>query len=272
MPVVISSDLVLNDTIEPPLSYPRILWHDIWRDATITASSEQEEFPAQNVADGLTWDSWKATTLPAWIEVTLAEAEDIDYALLLHTLGSNEAIVTVQYHDGAEWVDIAEVAPASDRMLAFLFEPVFASRFRFFIAGENSPEQIPAIKVAMMGRALAMQRGVTLDHAPITLSRRTVARPQISEGGQLLGRSILREGVATTIRVENLTANWVRRHFEPFMEAARTRPFGWIWHHEDYPAEVAYVWTPSGKEDIRPQHAGLPDRMNVEFEVEGVIE
>jgi len=274
--VVISSELVLNEAdAEIPLSYPRILWDDIFRASasTITASTEDADFPAANVADGLTFDFWKPTALPAWIEVNANTAVNVDYALLVHTLGSNECSVLFQYHDGSGWVDlIDEYAPGTDRVLAFLFDEVTASRFRFYVDGDNSPQQMPAFKIAMAGKALAMQRGVTLNHRPITLSRKTVARPQVSEAGALLGRSIRREGVMTEIAFESIEADWLRDKFEPFIESARVYPFGWVWHPSGYPAEVALVWTPSGKEDIRPEHAGLPDRMNVAFDVEGIIE
>lgn len=274
MAVVISSELVLNEAeAEIPLSYPRILWDDVWRDGTIAASSEQLGFEAANVADGLTWDHWLPSSLPATIEVQADSAEVVDYALLVHTLGSNECSVSGEYHNGSIWVTLFdEYSPGNDRVLAFLFEPVTASRFRFTIDGGNSPQGLPAIKIAMMGQQLAMQRGVTLNHRPITLSRKTVARPQISVGGALLGRSILREGVNTTIEFSALDADWLRANFEPFMESARVYPFGWVWHPEGYPAEVAFVWTPGGSEDILPEHAGLPDILSVSFEVEGIIE
>ena len=272
MAVVISSELVLNEAEAAiPLSYPRILYDDVWRAGTVTASTEAAGFEAANVADGLTWDYWRPTALPATIEVECAAAADVDYALLAaHTLGSGECTVQGQYHDGSDWVDLFEAyAPGTDRVLAFLFTQATASRFRFVIDGG---ETMPSIGIAMMGKALAMQRGVTLNHRPVTLSRRTVARPQISEGGQLLGRSIAREGVQTEIEFTNLEAGWLRAYFEPFIESARVHPFGWVWHPIGYPAEVALLWTPSGHEDIRPEHSGLPDRMDVAFEVEGIIQ
>ena len=140
---------------------------------------------------------------------------EVDYGLLVHTLGSAGATVKPQYYNGSAWVDLTvEVAPGTDRVLAFLFEAVTASRFRFYFSGENSPAELPTVAVAMMGRALAMQRGVTLNHRPITLSRRTVARPQVSEGGRLLGRSIRREGVATEVEFEHIEAAWLREHFK----------------------------------------------------------
>lgn len=282
MAVVISSELVLNEAeADIPLTYPRILYHDIFGGAgtqtgeggTITASSEDDDFPAENVADYLTWDFWKPTSLPATLEVQLDEGVEVDYGLLVHNLGTAGCSVQLAYHDGSGWVDLTdEYSPGTDRVLAFLFEAVTASRFRFTFSTDTFPPVMPSIAIAMMGKALAMQRGVTLNHAPITLSRKTIARPQISEGGRLLGRSIRREGAFTEIEFAQLEAAWLRQYFEPFIESARVYPFGWVWHPVSYPAEVAYVWTPSGKEDIRPEHSGLQDHLSVAFEVEGVIE
>lgn len=274
MAVVISSDLVLSEAeAEIPLSYPRILYDDVWRTGTVTASSEDTDAPAANVADGLTWDFWMPSDLPSTIEVQLTEAAVVDYALLQHTLGSSECTVSGEYHDGSGWQPLFdEYSPGTDRVLAFLFEPVTASRFRLSLDGENSPQQMPSISIAMMGTALAMQRSVPLDHGPITMQRRTMAMPQTSEGGKLLGRSIRRQGVVGRIEFQYLQAAWFRTYFEPFIEAARVYPFGWVWKPIDYPSEVALLWTPGGKEDIRPVMAGLQDRMNVAFDVEGVIE
>jgi hypothetical protein len=271
MAVVISSELVLNPSEAIPLSYPRILYQDIFREGTITASTEEADAPAENVADGLTWDFWTPTALPATLEVQLGAAADVDYAWLgPHTLGTNEVTVKGEYHDGADWVTMFdEYSPGTDRVVAFLFEQVTASRFRYVFSGLGG---MPSIAIAMMGKALAMQRGVTLNHAPITLQRVTKASPHTSEGGQTLGRSILRQGVKTSIEFENLQTSWLRTYFEPFMESARVYPFGWVWSPVNYPAEVALCWTPAGKEDIRPEHSGLPDRMNVSFDVDGVIE
>lgn len=274
MSVVISSELVLGPAPAIPLSYPRILYDDVWRDGTISASSEEEGYAAENVADGLTWDHWRPIDLPAWIEVQLSAGEEVDYALLAaHTIGTAAATVKPQYHNGSAWVDLAsEVSPGTDKVLAFLFSAVTASRFRFYFGGQNSPSELPSIGIAMMGKALAMQRGVTLNHAPITLSRRTNVRPNVSEGGQTLGRSILRAGVSTQISFAHLERDWLRDEFEPFIESARVHPFGWVWAPVDYPAEVAFIWTPAGRPDITPVHTGQQEYMSVTFDVEGIVE
>lgn len=273
MSIVVSTDFVLGGAPSVPLSYPRILYDDIWSAGTITASSEGSNTEATNVADGMTWDFWRPTSLPATISIQTVSGVEVDYALIAaHDLGTNEVSIKVQYFNGSTWADLtAEYLPGDDKVFAFLFDQVTASQFRLSLNGDNSPEQLPSIGVVMMGKALAMQRGIPLNHIPVSMAGKTTIKPQISEGGRLLGRSIRREGVKTKIEFQYLTADWVRVNFLPFIEHARTRPFGWIWSPSDFSADVGLLWTPSGKEDIRPVYAGVQNRMHVSFEVEGII-
>jgi hypothetical protein len=273
MTVFVSSSVVTSPTaVQPPLSFPRILYDDVWDDATITASTEDTDAEAANVADGLTWDYWRPTALPATLTATLDDPAQVDYALFAaHDFGTMEVTLTLEYYDGS-WHSIAEIMPGTDRVFALLFSTVTGTAFRLTVSGDDSPEQIPSLGVLMMGQSLVMERGQILKNNPITYSRRTIVRPQVSEGGKLLGRSIRRQGVGTDLEFQYLTATWVRTYFEPFILHARTKPWGWIWQPEAYPTEVALLWTPSGKEDIQPKYNGLQTRMDVKFSVEGIIE
>lgn len=273
MAVVISSSLVLGEIGTVPLSHPRILYDNIYRRGTISAGTEETGFAAENVGDDLTWDYWRPTTLPDRIEVQLDEGEEVNCAAIVHNLGTVSNTVKFQYHNGSDWVDLTdEISPGTDHVLMFIFDTVIASRFGFYLTGETSPAEMPSIAIAAAGKALAMERGVTLNHRPITMQRRTVLQNNMSEGGQRLGASIKREGVATQIAFKNIDHDWYRENFDPFAESARVYPFFWAWSPVDYPAEVAFLWLPPGNEDIRPEYADLPDRFDVAFEVEGIVE
>ena len=263
MPVINSSSLSIRN--------PRILYDDIFRRGTVAADSELGNFVAENVADGLTYDFWKPATQPSRIEVQLSASEQVDCAALVHTLGTCFCGVKFQYHNGSIWVDLtSQIFPTSDNVLMFFFGQVTASRFGFLISGDNSPVEIPAITVAAAGKALAVERGVTLNHRPITLQRRTTFLNNMSEGGQRLGLSIVREGVETNVAFKYLDVDWYRTYFDPFVDHVRTEPFFMAWSPQDNPEDAAYLWLPPGKEDIRPEHADLQDRFHVAFDVEGI--
>lgn len=270
MPTVISSSLVLGSSgagASVPLTHPRILWDDWCRRGTVTASTEAAGYPVENATDYLTYDWWRPSAVPAWIEVEIPLLEPIDACLIAaHTIGSSGCSVKVQIWDGSAWTDAsAETLPANDRVIFFLFDEVYATRARIYIQGGT----VPDIGVVMFGKALATQRALYQGHSPINLSRRTTIRPNTSDSGQWLGRSIRRAGVATSITINNQRAGWIRDHFSPFIEAARTYPFGWAWRPQRWPEEVALVWV---NDDIVPQNSGPIDMMTVTMDVEGHIE
>ena len=89
------------------------------------------------------------------------------------------------------------------------------------------------------------------------------------EGGQWLGRSIIRKGVTTSYQWRHLKAAWYRQYFDPFVKSARTTPFFIAWRPETYPNEVAYAWA---KSDIRPSNMGIRDFMEVTLSVEGLTD
>lgn len=268
MGLYISSDFVLGEG-ELALDHPRILWDDISRHAgtTIVSSSEQVGFELENAFDYLTWDFWRPSSIPATITITTAVAEDVDYALIAaHNLGTTDKTVTLEYYNGSAWVAIDDANPANDRVIVFLFDNVFSNQFRLTVSGDAT---VPSIGVFMIGKALAVQRKLYKGHTPITLSKRTVKQPNRSEGGHWLGTSIRREGAATTIAFGNLKSDWIRQKFEPFIEAARSYPFGWVWRPDEFPAEVAYVFAP---DDIRVINSGPRDFMSTSFAVEGILD
>lgn len=264
MPVVISPSLVEN-TPDTPLTHARIGYDTFVRDADITASSEATGFPASSVALSMTYERWQPTSLPATLEVDAGEAVNADYiGIASHTLGSEGATVELESStDGSAWESIETIEPSDDDAIMVLFEPVQARYWRLTITGGNEPQ----LGVLYIGEALAMQRRIYGGHTPGKLSRNTTIEPNGSEGGQYLGRSVIRRGYSTSYAWSNLTAQWYRDNFDPFVEAAIRNPFFIAWYPSKFPSEVLYAWT-SG--DIAPSNQGTRDLMDVSFSVEGL--
>lgn len=261
MSVVISSSLVLSDT-NIPLTHGRIGYHKI--DGTIAASTEASGYPATAADNELTYSYWKPTALPANWSITLDTAEEVNYfGIAAHTLGSTSTSVAAQYYDGSTWITIDEVLAGDDKPIMFIFDTVFSNQFRILIDGSI----IPRVGVIYIGKLLEMQRAIYGGHSPLALSRKTVMRPNSSERGQWLGRTIIRSGSSTSFDWSNLTAGWYRKYFDPFVEHARTKPFFIAWRPADYPNEVGYVWT---NRDISPSNNGRRNLMDVGIQVEGL--
>jgi hypothetical protein len=125
----------------------------------------------------------------------------------------------------------------------------------------------PTIGVINIGKVLEMQRACFAGINPIEFTRRTVIRPNVSENGQWLGRSIIRQGNETSVTFRHLTFDWYKANFDAFVKAARQYPFFFAWRPDAYPDSVGYVWT---DRDIVPTTMGIRKFLEVSISMEGV--
>jgi len=266
MPVIIANEILLSPELqEQPLNNARIGWNTITRTGTPSASSSANNSLVLAPANGLTYQFWQPVSLPAWWQIDNGSPIEIDYVgIAAHEFGSNGNLIEIQYSDDEDtWTTVADANPNDNRPLMFLFEAVTARYWRVLIDSGTAPR----VGVIYVGKVLQMQRAIYGGHSPITLSRDTEIRPNTSEGGQWLGRSIIRDGVSTSFNWSNLKAAWYRSNFDPFVKSARRFPFFIAWRPLKYPNEIGYVWT-SG--DITPQNSGTKDYMDVSLPVSGL--
>ena len=170
------------------------------------------------------------------------------------------------WYDSGKTTDLATVglpAHADDRPVMTLVRKATSHKFRLRFVGQSTP----VVGVIYMGKALEMARPLYGGHTPINLARTTVIRPNISERGQFLGRSIIRSGASGSWTWNNLPAAWVRKHLDPFIEAVRTLPFFSLWRPATFPGEAAYCWT-SG--DQAPVNTGTRNLMSFGLDAQGL--
>lgn len=267
MAVIISSNISLA-ALSYPLSHPRIGWRNILTDSgsTVSVSSESGGNVKENAYDGLTWDYWQATLLPATISVDAGEAAEVDYVgIASHTLGSTNCTVDIQHSDNnSTWTTDQTVTPANDEPIMALFNASEHRYWRLRIYDGDSP---PLLGVVNIGKVLEMQRRYYSGATPPPMARTATMLPTRSERGQFLGRSLRRTGISTKVSFENLTASWYRSQMEPFAEHALTGGYFYAWYPSKYPAEIAYVWT---NEPIEPSNTGPGDFMSAGWDIMGV--
>jgi hypothetical protein len=245
-----------------PLNHARIVYENLALGITPTASSSAAGRPAIAATYPTTYEYWTPTTLPATWSVDLGSAKNVDsIGMVGDMLGCT---VAVQYStNNSTWVTVDTRTVVTDRINMFLFLSVSARYWRVSVS-----VQIPRISVIYIGTALAMQRPIYQGHTPLTLSRTTDLSNNVSEGGQYLGRSIIRTGAESSAAWSNLRADWYRANFDPFVRAARTAPFFFGWRPAQYPAELGFVWT---DKDIAPDNSGPRNFMSVDMGFKGLI-
>lgn len=258
--------IFVQNTFSPtiPLSHSRIGIDNIVRTGTVSASSAQSGFPASAAKNPLTYEFWRPSSLPATWTVDAGAPVSINYCgIAAHTIGSSGAALTVQYStDNSTWVSVLGENQSDDSPMMFLFTPVTARYWRISITGSV----IPSVGVVYFGSALEMQRPCFANISPINFNRTTVIRPNRSENGQWIGRSVVRQGVSTSVSFRHLDYDWYRDNFDPFVKLAIKYPFFFAWRPDNYQDAVGYVWTTA---DIAPQTMGIRDLLQVSFEMIG---
>ena len=251
-----------------PLTHARIGYKTICTRDNVVASSQAAGFEAADAVNIFTNEYWQPNVLPATWTCTPATGTDSDYiGIAAHTLGSNGCTVGIEYTtDGTTWTELFSFAPEDNQAIMLIYEPVTAMAWRLTVSGGTG---IPRLGVIYIGESLAMQRPIYGGHAPITLQLKTILTNQMSEAGQFMARSIVRQGVGTSYSWSNLTAGWVRQYWRPFQKAARSVPFFIAWRPISFPDETAFVWTLS---DISPSNSGMKNFMSISMDVAGVAD
>jgi hypothetical protein len=245
-----------------PLNHARIGYQNLTYGLTATASSAAAGFPAIAATYPTTFEYWTPTALPAAWGVDFGSAKSVDYCGIVGDL--NGATIEIQSSSNfSTWTARGTIGPTTDRINMALFLETSVRYWRLYVTGG-----LPNIAVVHLGKALAMQRKIYQGHTPLTLSRTTELSNNMSDGGQYLGRSVIRKGAQTSCNWSHLKADWYRANFDPFVKAARTGPFFIGWRPESYPSELGYVWTDN---DIAPTNSGPRDFMSVGVSFMGLI-
>lgn len=240
---------------------PVILYDNQVANATVTPSTEAAGFDGDNTISGLTYNFWKPTAMPATIEYDNAAFTAVDACgIAAHNLGSQGCGVTVQYWDGAAYQDIDTFYPVDDSAILFLFTLQAATKYRLSIVGDS----VPSIGVVYFGKRLEVTRRVYGGHTPIVFSNNNTIRPNRSEGGQWLGRSVVRTGASVGIDFNNIEASWMRENWKDFVDGVVTNAFFMAWRPTAYPQEVGFCWTSN---DVRASNLGQAALMSTGLQV-----
>lgn len=255
-----------------------LAWDGLWHMVTVVLEPSGSQTKMVYV-DGKLVNAKTTTYLPTWTDVDIFEVGHraggkhlghastglIDDLLVLNRAATATEIKA--WYDSGETADLATVglpAHSDDRPIMTLVEEQTTNKYRLRFVGQTTP----VVGVIYMGKALEMARPLYAGHSPINLARTTVVRPNISERGQWLGRSIIRSGAVGSWSWSNLTAAWIRRYLDPFLESARTLPFFVLWRPETFPGESAYCWTL--QDPAPPVNSGPIDLMSFTLDAGGL--
>jgi len=274
MPVVISQALLLNPPVDVHLNTPVFGWRNLAEGATVTATTEDGDHPATNLANPSTALRWLASpgspVADEFLTVTFGTPQEVDYlGIAVHNFGTGQFPLSVEVDAGGspQWEEVIEEhIPANDDPLLYRFTPqtIIAIRLRI------QPSELAAIPFAAVlhtGKLLVMPRGTHTDHVPINLAIKTNVMTGRSETGNFLGRVVLSESTDTSIAFRQLGATWYRSEMQPFIAAAKSDPFFFAWKPQEFARDVGYCWLTGDPEPTRHFDTGT---MAVTLQMGGV--
>lgn len=244
------------------LNHGRIGYVSYIQTATLSASSGADTVAALSTPS--TWERWQPAAGTNTVTATLSAAQLVDYVGLAgYDLAGATVTVAVSPDLVAGFTTVATITDFSKESVMKLFSAVSARRIQLTVKRGTSP----ALGVFYCGPVLALERATRGGSTPATLKRSTSYSNEFSAAGQILGRVINRQGIGTAVNLRNLTDAWYRSNFDPFVAAARTRPFFYLWNPRDYPGDCIYGVV---ADDIAPTLQGGRALMDVSFDIEGV--
>lgn len=218
-------------------------------DAIAVASEADAGFPGSNATSWLTsGGGWQSTGAgDKTLTVSFGSTRTANsYAIYKHNLGTLGLTVKLQSSpSGSVWTDVpgSEMLPGDDSVIYFVTDtPVSAPFYRIHIAGTAAGETL-IVGQAFIGESLQVFNPPEPGWVPPNLALADTFINSRSEGGDFLGRTLVRKGSKTMFNVGLVDADWVRANWLPFMLAAEQHPFYHAWDTVNYPDEVSYSYT-----------------------------
>jgi len=215
----------------------------------VAANDEDVGFPGSNATSWLTaGGGWQTTGVGDKIlTATLLSAADIDsYGVYKHNLGTLGLTVKLQYStDGAAWTDLpgSEKTPADDSAIYFVAAAVVSAKFfRLHVVGVLAGETL-IIGNAFVSKSLRVWSPPETGWVPPNLALDNTYLNNRSEGGDFMGRTVIRKGSKTNFNISVASDDWIRSDWFPFMEAAEAHPFYHAWDTVAHASEVAFCYT-----------------------------
>lgn len=216
--------------------------------AVVAASAADTGFPASNATSWLiTGGGWKATADPEInLTVTLLSAESVNsYAIFKHNLGTLGATIKLQHSDdGVAWTDFAASTKnlADDKAVFFASaSPVTALLWRLNISNLPAAATI-IIGQAFISNSLLMYSPPEPGFTPPELALNNQYISSRADGGDYLGRTLIRRGSKMAFNNSIVHRDWIRDNWQDAMLAIEKTPFYYAWDSANYPTEVAYCY------------------------------
>jgi len=227
-------------------------YENLGESATITPDEEATGFPVENAVDWRLDDWWKGTTTDSFttnIVFDLATAQSVDYfAMAGHNFGSGSISYNFQYDsaDNPAFTSATSAlgsgfSPTDDSVVIHTFSSISKRYWRVRLGG-SAGSPAPIIGQVSFGVRYEPPTGMRPGHVPPKYGINHKYVSNLSDTGQFVGRSLVRNEFQTSIMLDYLTAAQMRTDIDPLLAHAVVKPFFFLWDETNYSTEAAYCW------------------------------
>jgi len=264
MSIYISPALASTLSTAGTSNNPVIAWDNLAKDrAAVTAFGTVVQ-SLDFAFTGTTYD--RAVITPAssqaTIEVDFGSNTSISFAsVAAHNLGDVANAFRIQYKVlvGDAWTDSgAGVAlPTDNQAVAFYFAAVSARYWRILATTVTANLEIG---VFFLGNPVTLPRTIYQGYAPPITANVVDLQSRVSEGGNLLGSSVVRKGSTAAASLTLVEDSYLRADaWKAFQRHFNTGGgFFWAWRPTKY-SDLFYAWRSGGV--IAPSNTGPKARM-----------
>jgi len=263
---------------EYPLNHARILYGNAITAATATGA--RAKFPASAALTETTYERWSPAESGDSITLTFPSQNINAIALAAHS----ELQPTIEVRHNGAFIDVTAYPTNDDpslisdfttdthqllnyspdnQAILFLLKPRRIDAIRITVTYSGTA---PTLGVVRAGNVLEMTRPFYQGHNPAILAADNTLRPNVSESGEWLGASLIRQGRSVKMDWQNLASSWIREKWTPFSKTIKTSPFIIAWNPKKFSTDVFYC---SSSDTPQPTHSGPRDLMSVSLSARG---
>ena len=181
-----------------------------------------------------------------------------------HTFdGTTTISLSVSDDGGSTYTLVGTFLPTPEHTFLETFAPVTGTHWRIDIGGQAGL----TIGYLAIGQAIDFERGIYAEVNPAPLAKDTTLMISEGSGGQYVGNRVIRERVSQSVRVDNLTSQWVRLYGGPLALALRDKSAFYGWRLAKYPLDVIYAWSEA---DAQMTNTGPKSLMDWSIDLRGI--
>lgn len=245
----------------------RLVYANLAAGVTPVVTSETSGSEAANALTWLSSQRWlAASSATQAFQLDLGSALGIDcFGLYKHNLGDIAGSLLVQYSTsslGGTFTTLFAITPGAansggNRTLFRVNSNAVTARYwQAVFSGHNAP---PSVGVLLLGLSTQLPAPDHPFMVPM-LNRDTEILNNVSEGGEFLGRRVLRPGMKTGFKLGKVQETWARQYWEPIARGLEVNPFFWAWDASRYPDDAYYCFIDKIAKDVKsakPVHVDI---------------